>query len=190
MLDKAIKIATDAHQGQTRWDPEVPYITHPTAVADLVRGEDAKVVAMLHDVVEDTDVTLEDLIEEFPEHIVLAIDSMTHREDEGYAQYILRLSDNDLARRVKIADIKHNMSTLPNDNKTVTRVRRERYALALHVLQLNSRGPKRTADSCGGYWKEHEKYTTHKWQYEIRNGNTRAGYWEWVNHQLDNNLDD
>jgi len=135
MLAKARTVATTAHEGQTRRDGKTPYITHPYAVAELVEGDDAKAVAMLHDVVEDTSVTLAELEKEFPERITKAVDAMSHRDGEGYCKYVLRLRHNDLARQVKIADITHNMSTLEDNKKTITRIRRERYNLAMHVLR-------------------------------------------------------
>jgi len=76
-LGKAIEIAYEAHEGQTRWSGE-PYITHPEAVAAAVITEDEKIVAWLHDVVEDTNVTLEDLMGEgFSGDVIDGVDAMT-----------------------------------------------------------------------------------------------------------------
>ena len=137
LLARAASVAMAAHLGQTRRDGKTPYITHPKAVADLVEGDDAKMVALLHDVVEDTVVTMDDLKEFFPENICQAIDAMSHRENESYLNYVLRLCKNDLARKVKFADIAHNMFTLEDDGKTITRIRRERYEMALWILNNN-----------------------------------------------------
>lgn len=71
--------------------------------------DDACIVALLHDVVEDSDVTLEELSKTFPEKIVAAVDAITRREDETYEAYINRVSENKIARKVKIADLKDNM---------------------------------------------------------------------------------
>lgn len=110
--EKALQIATAAHKGQTRWDKSVKYITHPIAVAELVRHLGVKyvIVALLHDVVEDTSVTLADLAKVFSQEIVDAVDAMTKREGESYLTYLLRLMENVIALAVKIADITHNMS--------------------------------------------------------------------------------
>lgn len=70
----------------------------------------AATVAMLHDIVEDTDTTLEDLKYQFSQEILDAVDHMTHRKGEKYADYIGRVSVNDLARAVKIADLQDNMN--------------------------------------------------------------------------------
>lgn len=137
LLDRATVLATSAHEGQTRRDRKTPYITHPLAVSEMVNGENAKTVAVLHDVVEDTKVTLEDLQREFPKEIWEAVDAMSHRDGEGYCDYVLRLCKNDLARQVKIADITHNMSTLEDDGRTITRIRKERYEMALWILNNN-----------------------------------------------------
>ena len=130
-LQKAIKLATKAHKGQNRKFGEgEAYITHPKAVADAVDGKDAKAVAWLHDVVEDTDITLDELYRDFEGHIVDAVECLTKREEELYMDFVDRAMNNKLARRVKIADIKHNMSTLPKGHGLITR-----YEKALKVLE-------------------------------------------------------
>lgn len=87
----------------------MPYITHPQTVAGLVNEVDEKIVAWLHDTVEDTDVTIEYIREQFGDEIAEAVDSMTHRSEETYDEYVDRLSRNPLARQVKLADLTHNM---------------------------------------------------------------------------------
>jgi (p)ppGpp synthase/HD superfamily hydrolase len=139
MYEKAKILATKAHEGQTRWDPNEPYITHPLAIAEQFSDPLHKAVAVMHDVVEDTDITLEFLKTQFPSIVVEAIDAITHRDGEGYAEYIMRVMKNPLARDVKIKDIEHNVSSLPDDGHTKTRLRRERYALALILLENSSR---------------------------------------------------
>lgn len=139
MYEKAKILATKAHEGQTRWDPNVPYITHPLEIADKFEDPLYKTVAVLHDVVEDTDITLEFLGTQFPNIVVEAIDAITHRDEESYDQYIMRVMKNPLARAVKIEDIKHNVSSLPDDGATKTRLRRERYSLALILLNNHLR---------------------------------------------------
>ncbi len=130
-LERARALATRAHRYQSRkFGSREPYITHPIAVSEAVHGRDAKAVAMLHDVVEDTPVTLDDLRKDFPEHIVEAVDCLTKRDEELYFDFVRRAKRNRLARRVKMADIKHNMSTLPEGHGL-----RERYEDALIVLK-------------------------------------------------------
>ena len=131
LTQKALRMATKAHKGQNRKFGEgEAYITHPIAVSDSVEGKDAKIVALLHDVVEDTPLTLEDLHKEFPLDIVWAVDMLTKRDCDSYAESVLRAKSNRLARRVKIADIKHNMSTLPEGHGLV-----DRYIDALNILE-------------------------------------------------------
>jgi len=130
MIERAMCIAIDAHRGQKRKYSDLPYIVHPVAVFNEVNGEDEKVVALLHDVVEDSNVTLESLYQVFPDRIVDAVDCLTRRKDESYKNFILRVKENDLARVVKVADIEHNLSTLP-ENHTL----RERYCKALGELK-------------------------------------------------------
>lgn len=109
LLDKALLIATTAHKGQTD-KAGMPYILHPLAVAGRVQSIKQKIVALLHDVVEDTDLTLDDLRKAgFPEDIITGVDSVTRRKGETYAELCLRASQNKLGIDVKIADIKENL---------------------------------------------------------------------------------
>jgi adenylyl-sulfate kinase len=128
----ALNMAVNAHLTQKRWGGE-PYITHPTAVADMCETEDQKIVALLHDTIEDTTLTDEDISKQFEPHIVDAVDAMTKREGGSYKDYILSLKNNELARYVKIRDIKHNMQDL-DSKKKIDRVRIARYELALFIL--------------------------------------------------------
>ena len=132
MIERALCIAVDAHKRQTRKYSGDPYIVHSIAVFQNVDGEDAKVVALLHDVVEDSDVTLESLLQIFPKRIVDAVDGVTRRDGESYGDFILRAKENELARIVKIADIEHNMSTLPGNHNL-----KDRYEKALRELKGN-----------------------------------------------------
>ena len=130
MIERALCIAVDAHKGQIREYSGEPYIVHPIAVFQGVDGEDAKVVALLHDGIEDSDIELESLYQVFPKRIVDAVDGVTRRDDESYGDFILRVKENELARIVKIADIEHNMSTLPGNHNL-----RDRYEKALRELK-------------------------------------------------------
>lgn len=116
LYQQALAIAKDAHKGQVD-KAGVDYIQHPLFVASLVEDELAKTVALLHDVVEDSDWTLEDLrMEGLPEEVVQAVGILTKKRNENYEEYILRVKQNPLARQVKLADLKHNsdLSRLAN----------------------------------------------------------------------------
>lgn len=132
MLNRALVLAFNAHQGQVREFSGDPYIVHPICVASLVGTVDAKVVALLHDVVEDTPITLEKLREDFPDYIVDAVDSVTKRPGEGYSHRTLRTKSNPLGRMVKIADISDNLRGLPSADP-----RHAKYARALQTLMYD-----------------------------------------------------
>lgn len=127
----AKEIATRAHAGQKRWGGE-PYITHPDNVAHYVKQfrDEYIIVAWLHDVVEDTTVTLDDLRKDFSDEVVNAVDAITKRDYETYARYIERVAENDIAREVKIADIKHNLQSLKKGSM------KDKYVLALLYFNL------------------------------------------------------
>lgn len=107
-LAAAIALATAAHAGQTD-KLGIEYILHPLGVMARVNSEDEKIVAVLHDVVEDTDVTLDDLrAQGFAEHIVRAVDAVTKRAGEPLAESMARVAADPLAMTVKFADLAHN----------------------------------------------------------------------------------
>jgi (p)ppGpp synthase/HD superfamily hydrolase len=112
LLDKALKIAVEAHHGQRdRYDQ--PYILHPIRVMQSVKKPLEKICAILHDVIEDSDWTLQLLKKEgFPTTILEALDCLTKRDGEAYQDYIRRAGQNPISRQVKLADLKDNM-TLP-----------------------------------------------------------------------------
>ena len=109
-LETAIRIAVTAHAGQK--DKEgLPYITHPLRLMHAVTDDAAKIVAVLHDVVEDTSVTLDDLRREgFSEAILASMELVTHRKDEPYADYVVGCKADPVARAVKLADLADNCS--------------------------------------------------------------------------------
>lgn len=114
MVERALVVATEAHQGQFRRDGITPYIEHPKAVSELVGSPILKSVALLHDVVEDTKITLDDLKKLFPKKVVSAVDAMTKRDGEEYLAYIKRVNRNPTARIVKLADLFANISDSPS----------------------------------------------------------------------------
>ncbi len=109
MILKAFFIAKNAHKGQIDKSGK-KYINHPVAVASLVFTEKERVVALLHDVIEDTSITIEDLIKSgIPLDVVDAIKCLSKEENLEYFEYLKRVKSNKLARSVKIADLTHNM---------------------------------------------------------------------------------
>lgn len=108
-LEQAIMLATQAHQGQVD-KAGAPYILHPLRLMLRMRSETAMIVAVLHDVIEDTPYTLDDLrAAGYAHEVVAALDCLTRRDGESYAEFIARLQPNDLARAVKLADLEDNM---------------------------------------------------------------------------------
>ena len=106
-INKALKIAFNAHKNQVDKNG-VPYIFHPFYVACQQEDEISIIVALLHDVVEDTDITLEDLEKDFPIEVIDALKLLTHNKEDNYLEYILKIKDNPIARKVKLADLTHN----------------------------------------------------------------------------------
>ncbi len=105
MLRDAITMAMLAHDGQTD-KAGAPYIFHPIRVASTFSDEILQVIAVLHDIVEDTEITIADLDARFPRSVVNAIEALTRRDDETYKEFIDRVARNPNARLVKIADVR------------------------------------------------------------------------------------
>jgi hypothetical protein len=116
LREKALKLATAAHEGQVDKGGH-PYIEHLLAVERLVSSPKQRVVALLHDVVEDTEVTLDDL-KVFGQQVVKAVDAITKRPGESLDDYLVRVEANPLARTVKIADLTHNSDLSRISNPT------------------------------------------------------------------------
>jgi len=117
-LERAIQIAVTAHAGQVD-NGGAPYILHPLRVmfAIDVDGDEARIAAVLHDVLEDTDVTAADLAREgFSAPVIEAVEALTRRDGEAYGAFIKRVSRNPIARIVKMADLQDNadLSRIPN----------------------------------------------------------------------------
>ena len=136
MTNKAMVLAYEAHQGQ--YDKSgLPYVFHPFHLAEQVDTEEAVTAALLHDVVEDTDYTLEDLRSMgFPDTVTDALALLTHDPSVPYMEYVERLKSNPIARSVKLADLTHNsdLSRLPVvTEKGLERV--EKYRKAIKLLK-------------------------------------------------------
>ncbi len=103
----AMKLAYRAHHGQMD-KSGIPYIFHPIHLAEQMDDEFSCCVALLHDTVEDTDVTLEELKAIFPPQVTDAVALLTHEKDTDYFDYVRAISENPIARKVKLADLAHN----------------------------------------------------------------------------------
>lgn len=152
LVDKAYLFAQERHEGQFRWDGKTPYFEHCKAVkkftleyidnvmiksninipTDYVNSmkEKAAVAALLHDTVEDTNTTLQEIEDTFGKDIAALVNLLTHYKDVEYVDYIEILSNNELASIVKICDMKHNL-------ETVTGNKRKLYQMATLYLQTN-----------------------------------------------------
>lgn len=109
-LQRALEIAIEAHKGQLQRNG-LPYILHPLTLMLSATSTEAKISAVLHDVVEDTNWTLEELESEgFSPSVIEALDCLTHRDGESYGAYIERIHGNRIAREVKLADLQDNMN--------------------------------------------------------------------------------
>ncbi len=134
-LEKAIAIAIDAHSGQVDKASQ-PYILHPLRLMFKFQVEVEMIVAVLHDVIEDSNISLDDLkVDGFSTQVIDAIDCLSKRDGECYEDFILRLSINDLARKVKIEDVKDNLDLTRLEhvrNKDLVRI--DKYHRSLMLL--------------------------------------------------------
>ena len=140
-IQKAQEIATKAHMGQVDKAGN-DYINHPKRVAErlLNESENVQVVAWLHDVVEDTSVTLKDLEPIFNKEVIDALTLLTHDKSVPYMDYVEKISHNEIARKVKMSDLIDNMNLSRLDIKNITNNeldRVEKYLKAYRFL-LNS----------------------------------------------------
>ena len=134
MVEKAEAFAKKAHEGQVDKSGK-PYFGHPKAVAAMVEGEVEKTVAYLHDVVEDTGVSVEEIRSLFGDEVADAVDLLTHREGVPYFDYVEKIKANPVARRVKMADLTHNMDLSRLDTVTEKDLKRiEKYKKAYAML--------------------------------------------------------
>ena len=131
---KAMKIAFDAHIDQVD-KSGVPYIYHPIHLAEQMETEDECIVALLHDVVEDTAITFKQLERDFSSTIIDALKLLTHDRNVEYIEYIKSIKNNPIATKVKLADLKHNSDITRLEKVTKKdEERREKYRKAIEVL--------------------------------------------------------
>lgn len=109
MYKEALKIAYKAHDGQYRRDSYVPYIVHPIRVSNCFNDDFRKTIAVLHDVIEDTSITYDDL-NQFSMNVIKILEMLTKRENENHFDYVDRVKQNEIAIEIKIADIVDNLS--------------------------------------------------------------------------------
>lgn len=142
LTNKALQIAYNAHQGQAD-KAGLPYIFHPFHLAEQMTDEISTCVALLHDVAEDTAVSLDDLAGEFPPEVMEPLRKLTHLPGVPYTDYIVGLRDDPVASKVKMADIRHNsdmsrfaggQSISPTDRSRLT----VKYKMALALLAKGS----------------------------------------------------
>lgn len=107
LTKRAMVIAYEAHHGQVD-KSGLPYINHPLHLAETMDDETSCCVALLHDVAEDTDVTLDMLAQEFPPEVIDALKLLTHEKHIPYEDYVRGVRANPIAVKVKLADIAHN----------------------------------------------------------------------------------
>lgn len=136
LTKKALKLCFEAHKEQTD-KSGMPYVFHPFHLAEQMTDEATTVVALLHDVVEDTDTTFEDLEKQgFDEEIISALKLLTHNDDTPYMDYVAEIKSNKIATAVKLADLRHN-SDLTRldvvDEKALKR--KEKYEKAIKFLE-------------------------------------------------------
>lgn len=138
LTKKAMLTAYNAHHGQ--YDKAgVPYICHPLHIAGQMKDEVTTCVALLHDILEDTNVTLDMLEKEFPKEVTEAVVLLTHEKVVTYEEYLRRVKENPIACQVKVADINHNSDESRLSGLDITEEKREyfrnKYKKAREILE-------------------------------------------------------
>ena len=138
LTNKAMQIAYMAHHGQTDCNG-IPYVFHPYHLAEQMDDEISCCVALLHDVAEDPEVTLDELAKDFPQEIIEALKLLTHEKDTDYFDYVRRIKDNPIAKKVKLADLAHNMDRTRIVDCSVVSTEKldkwdEKYSKAMKIL--------------------------------------------------------
>lgn len=141
LTKKALLISFSAHMNQLD-KGGMPYVYHPYHLAEQMDDELSVCTALLHDVVEDTSVTIDDIKNEgFPEEVIEALRLLTHDDSVPYMEYVRKIKPNEIARKVKAADLEHNsdLSRLNTvDGAALERV--EKYRQAINILRGGESG--------------------------------------------------
>ena len=132
----AMKICFKAHAHQLD-KSGLPYVFHPFHIAEQMKDEDTTIVALLHDVVEDSDITLDDLKKYgFSEDVISAVAAMTHSPNIDYMDYIAQVKKNPIAAAVKLEDLRHNSDLTRLEEVTAKDIQRnEKYKKAMELLE-------------------------------------------------------
>ena len=132
---KAMKLCFEAHKEQVD-KTGLPYVFHPFHLAEQMQDEETTICALLHDVIEDTDYTLDDLKNMgFSNSVLEALALLTHDDEVPYMDYVKMIATNEIARAVKIADLKHNSDLTRLDKISEKDLERcQKYAEALDLL--------------------------------------------------------
>ena len=137
LTKKALKLCFEAHKDQTD-KTGLPYVFHPFHLAEQMTDEYTTVTALLHDIAEDTNYTLNDLKEMgYPDEVITALTLLTHDDGSEYMDYVKRLKNNPIARAVKLADLKHNSDLSRYDKIDGNAIKRTaKYQQAIEILSL------------------------------------------------------
>lgn len=137
LTNKALRFAYEAHHGQLDYNG-IPYIFHPVHLAEAMDDEISCCAALLHDVVEDTAVTMEELEQEFPAEVISVLKLLTHEENVPYFDYVRAIKADPIAVKVKLADIAHNSDQTRCVGSRLTEEQlsywKEKYAKAKAIL--------------------------------------------------------
>ena len=141
LTKKALRLCFDAHKDQVD-KAGAPYVFHPFHLAEQMPDELTTVCALLHDVAEDTDITLEDMAAMgFPVEVIKALALLVHDDTTDYMDYVRAIAENPIARRVKIADLTHNSDTARLDTvDDGVKKRVQKYRRALKILKAKEKG--------------------------------------------------
>ena len=135
LTKKALKLCFDTHKNQVD-KSGMPYVFHPFHLAEQMDDEISTVCALLHDVVEDSETTLDDLSKMgFPKEVIEVLSLLTHADDIPYMDYVREIKKNPIATKVKIADLKHNSDSTRVEYADERMLERwEKYAEAIRIL--------------------------------------------------------
>ncbi len=143
LTKKALKICAEAHAGQVD-KSGLPYLLHPVHLAEQMSTEEEICAALLHDTIEDTSLTIDDLRREgFPETVLSAVSLLTHDNKVPYLEYVKEVGHDPIARKVKMADLRHNsdLGRLESVSEKDLK-RRDKYLTAIRILKEYGKGGK------------------------------------------------